>query len=102
MDTTSEIVFGCENLAMNTDEIKNRLRHVWQTDFLNYSIFLIKIFLNYLVVKSKKIARHQYLQFSPDAFVLDEPSSNLDSESSWDLEDIIKKMERIRKNGYYS
>ena len=28
MDTTSEIVFGCENLAMNTDEIKNRLNYV--------------------------------------------------------------------------
>ena len=28
VDTTSEIVFGCENLAMNTDEIKNRWRHV--------------------------------------------------------------------------
>ena len=28
VDTTSEIVFGCENLAMNTDEIKNRLNYV--------------------------------------------------------------------------
>ena len=28
VDTTSEIVFGCENLAMSVDEIKNRLDHV--------------------------------------------------------------------------
>lgn len=33
----------------------------------------------------------------PDLFVLDEPSSNLDSASSWDLENIIKKWKESGK-----
>ena len=41
--------------------------------------------------EKQKIACASVSAVGPDVLVLDEPSSNLDSKSSWDLENIIKK-----------
>ena len=95
VDTTSEIVFGCENLAMNTDEIKNRLRHVVNDFRLQH--LLDKNIFKLSGGEKQKIAGASVSAVFPDIFVLDEPSSNLDSESSWDLEDIIKKWKESGK-----
>ena len=63
VDTTSEIVFGCENLAMNTDEIKNRLNYVVNDFKLQH--LLDKNIFKLSGAKSKKLPEHQYLQFFP-------------------------------------
>lgn len=95
VDTTSEIVFGCENLAMNTDEIKNRLNYVVNDFKLQH--LLDKNIFKLSGGEKQKIAGASVSAVFPDIFVLDEPSSNLDSESSWDLEDIIKKWKESGK-----
>lgn len=89
VDTTSELVFGCENLSMDVDEIKERLESV-VIDFdidnlVDRNIFKLS------GGEKQKIACASVSAVHPDILVLDEPSSNLDSKSSWDLECIIKK-----------
>lgn len=89
VDTTSELVFGCENLSMSVDEIEKRLDSV-VNDF-NISNLVDKNIFKLSGGEKQKIACASVSAVGPDVLVLDEPSSNLDSKSSWDLENIIKK-----------
>ncbi len=89
VDTTSELVFGCENLAIDKDEIERRWEMV-VNDFdlehlLNKNIFELS------GGEKQKIACASVSAVFPDILVLDEPSSNLDSQSTWYLGEIIKK-----------
>lgn len=88
VDTTSELVFGCENLSMSADEIKKRLDDV--VDDFNISDLVDKNIFKLSCGEKQKIACASVSAVCPDILVLDEPSSNLDSKSSWDFEDIIK------------
>ncbi len=89
VDTTGEIVFGCENLAMEVDEIKNRLDNVVE-DFKLHNLLDRSIF-ELSGGEKQKIACASVSAVYPDIFILDEPSSNLDSKSTWDLGQIIRK-----------
>lgn len=89
VDTTSELVFGCENLSMDVDEIKKRLDDVVE-DF-NINDLVDKNIFKLSGGEKQKIACASVSAVCPDILVLDEPSSNLDSRSSWDLENIIRK-----------
>ena len=89
VDTTSEIVFGCENLSMGVDEIKKRFDAVVK-DF-NINNLVDRNIFKLSGGEKQKIACASVSAVSPDILVLDEPSSNLDSNSSWDLENIIGK-----------
>lgn len=89
VDTTSELVFGCENLSMSVDEIKKRLNRV-VSDF-NINNLVDKNIFKLSGGEKQKIACASVSAVDPEVLVLDEPSSNLDSKSSWDLENIIKK-----------
>lgn len=89
VDTTSEIVFGCENLAMDVDEIKKRFNSV--VDEFNIKNLIDKNIFKLSGGEKQKIACASVSAVCPDIFVLDEPSSNLDFRSSWDFENIIKK-----------
>lgn len=89
VDTTSELVFGCENLSMNVDEIKKRLDSV--VDDFNIGKLVDKNIFKLSGGEKQKIACASVSAVYPDILVLDEPSSNLDSKSSWDFEYIIKK-----------
>ncbi len=89
VDTTSELVFGCENLGIERSEIEKRLETV-VNDFdldnlLDKSIFKLS------GGEKQKIACASVSAVFPEILVLDEPSSNLDSQSTWHLEEIIKK-----------
>lgn len=95
VDTTSELVFGCENLSMSVDEIKKRLDRV-VSDF-NISNLVDKNIFKLSGGEKQKIACASVSAVNPDVLVLDEPSSNLDSKSSWDLENIIKKWKEDEK-----
>ena len=89
VDTTSEITFGCENLSVEKSEIETRLEKVVNdfkiTHLLDKNIFKIS------GGEKQKIACASVSAVFPEIFVLDEPSSNLDSKSSWEFEQIIKK-----------
>lgn len=89
VDTTSEIIFGCENLSMPENELKKRLKTV--VDEFNLYKLLDKSIFKISGGEKQKIACASVNAVYPDAFILDEPSSNLDSESSWNLKDIIQK-----------
>lgn len=95
VDTTSELVFGCENLSMSVDEIKKRLDSVVE-DF-NITHLLDKNIFKLSGGEKQKIACASVSAVFPDILVLDEPSSNLDSQSSWDFEEIIKKWKQQGK-----
>lgn len=95
VDTTSELVFGCENLSMSVDEIEKRLDSV-VNDF-NISNLIDKNIFKLSGGEKQKIACASVSAVGPDVMVLDEPSSNLDSKSSWDLENIIKKWKELGK-----
>lgn len=95
VDTTSELVFGCENLSMSVDEIKKRLDSVVK-DF-NITHLLDKNIFKLSGGEKQKIACASVSAVFPDILVLDEPSSNLDSQSSWDFEEIIKKWKQQGK-----
>lgn len=89
VDTTSEVVFGCENLSMPLEDIQNRLNSVVE-DF-QISHLLDKSIFKLSGGEKQKIACASVSAVHPDILILDEPSSNLDSRSSWDLGDIIRK-----------
>ncbi len=89
VDTTSEIIFGCENLSMPENELKKRLKTVVD-EFKLYNL-LDKSIFKISGGEKQKIACASVNAVYPDAFILDEPSSNLDSESSWNLRDILQK-----------
>lgn len=80
VDTTSEIAFGCENLAIDADEINLRIEKTVGAlkieDLLNRSLFALS------GGEKQKIACASVSAMEPDIFVLDEPSSNLDIKSS--------------------
>lgn len=83
VDTTSEIVFGCENLGFEKEEIKKRLDFV--VDEFNLNHLLDKSIFKLSGGEKQKIACASVSAVSPEIIVLDEPSSNLDSLSSWNL-----------------
>ncbi|MEL7609054.1 MAG: energy-coupling factor ABC transporter ATP-binding protein [Bacillota bacterium] len=87
VDTNSELAFGCENQGLPADEIVGRIdqtvSHLRIGDLLERSIFKLS------GGEKQKIACGCVHTASPDIIVLDEPSSNLDVQSTGDLAQII-------------
>ncbi|WP_313131712.1 ABC transporter ATP-binding protein [Anaerocolumna sp.] len=87
VDTTSEITFGCENLGLPEQEIRERkdktIRDFHLQRLLGRSIFHLS------GGEKQKIACAGVSIMYPDIFVLDEPSSNLDAASILELHDIL-------------
>ena len=79
IDTTGEIIFGCENIALPKEETRRRLQSVSETfnleKLLNRSIFELS------GGEKQRIACASIYAVQPDVFVFDEPSSNLDVQS---------------------
>ena len=95
VDTTSELVFGCENLSMDVNVIRQRLDEA--VDEFNIDDLVERNIFKLSGGEKQKIACASVSAVHPDILVLDEPSSNLDSKSSWDLEDIIRKWKEQEK-----
>ena len=87
VDTTSEITFGCENLGMPKEEIKDRLQATIQE--LHLKKLIGRNIFQLSGGEKQKIACAGVSIMKPDIFVLDEPSSNLDAASIMDLRRII-------------
>lgn len=88
VDTTSEIVFGCENMALPVPEMRKRLEETAHSlkleKLLNRSLFALS------GGEKQKIACASADAIHPDIFVLDEPSSNLDISTIEDLIGVIR------------
>lgn len=87
IDTTSELIFGCENLAFTPEKIQKELERVIQE--FNLKHLLDKSIFKLSGGEKQKIACASVSAVYPDIIVLDEPSSNLDSRSTWNLRNII-------------
>jgi len=95
VDTTSEIVFGCENMALPVSEMRKRLEETVHSlkleKLLNRSLFTLS------GGEKQKIACASADAIHPDIFVLDEPSSNLDIATIEDLIGVIRHWQSEKK-----
>ena len=95
VDTTSEIVFGCENMALPVPEMRKRLEETVHSlkleKLLNRSLFALS------GGEKQKIACASADAIHPDIFVLDEPSSNLDIATIEDLIGVIRHWQSEKK-----
>lgn len=87
VDTTSELAFGCENMGLPAVEIEKRISGT-VSDFriealMDRSIFQLS------GGEKQKIACASVSASHPEIFVLDEPSSNLDTAAVEDLRRLI-------------
>ena len=94
IDSTGELVFGCENQGLPKDEIESRLRKTVNDmqlePLLNRNIFELS------GGEKQQIACGSVYAADPSVFVMDEPSSNLDKKAIRRLHEILKKM---KENG---
>ena len=87
LDTTSELAFGCENLGLDADEIAGRvsraIKELELEPLAGRDIFKLS------GGEKQRIACGSISAMSPDIFVLDEPTSNLDAESVERLKNVL-------------
>lgn len=87
VDTTSELVFGCENMALPVPEIMERLAQT--TKALKLESLLGRSLFALSGGEKQKIACASADAIQPDIVVLDEPSSNLDISAIQDLTHVL-------------
>lgn len=87
VDTTSEIAFGCENAGLPEAEIKERISRAAEEihieNLLGRSIFGLS------GGEKQKVACASVSAQQPEVFVLDEPTSNLDTDSIEELKQTL-------------
>ncbi len=88
VDTTSELAFGCENMGMPEQEIHSRISQTVQE--LNIRPLLDRDIFELSGGEKQKIACASVSALSPDVFVLDEPTSNLDVHAIDELKETIR------------
>lgn len=95
VDTTSEVAFGPENHGMSESKIKQRVQQVCNQldieDLMDRSIFSLS------GGEKQKIACGSAAAIDPDIYVLDEPSSNLDSCAVSDLRRLLEILKSCGK-----
>lgn len=95
VDTTNELSFGCENLGMPREEILSRLDRT--VSALRLEKLLDRSIFDLSGGEKQKIACGGVFMMEPQVFVLDEPSSNLDSDSIPDLRSTIAYLKSLGK-----
>lgn len=83
VDTTSEIAFGCENMGLPEQEIRERMKQTVRE--LNMEKLLDRDIFNLSGGEKQKVACASVSALHPEIFVLDEPTSNLDVKAIEDL-----------------
>ena len=88
VDTTSELAFGCENMAIPEAEILSRIERT-------VSVFQIEKLMDRDIFElsggeKQKIACASNHVLGPEIILLDEPSANLDYEAAENLRQIIQ------------
>ncbi|MBW6409617.1 ABC transporter ATP-binding protein [Clostridium weizhouense] len=95
VDTDSEIVFGMENSSYPTDKLKERMNKTVKD--LHIEKLLGRSIFELSGGEKQKIAFASIYAMSPDIYVLDEPSSNLDVDAIEELKTIITKLKKQGK-----
>lgn len=95
IDTTSELAFGCENRAMDREEIKERIdktvRELSLEKLMDRSIFELS------GGEKQQIACGSVHTTEPKVYVLDEPSSNMDVSAIKRLKKILTTLKKEGK-----
>jgi energy-coupling factor transport system ATP-binding protein len=94
-DTTSEIAFGCENLALPRGEIVSRIDETMET--LGIKHLRDRDIFGLSGGEKQLVAIASVYAMRPDIFVFDEPSANLDTSSSIKLAKIILQLKSLGK-----
>jgi energy-coupling factor transport system ATP-binding protein len=91
-DTTAEVAFGCENYGFPREEMISRVEESFNIlnihDLKNRSVF------NLSSGEKQKIAVASVHALKPKFLVLDEPSSNLDIKSTFQLAEILRTLKK--------
>lgn len=94
VDTDSEIAFGIENFSYPPKKLRQRVEKTVEDlqikDLLNRNIFDLS------GGEKQKVAFASVYTMSPDIYVLDEPSSNLDAEA---IDELRERLEFIKNQG---
>lgn len=94
-EVADEIAFGCENYGYSHEEIQNNVyrsaEHMNILDILENSLHS----LSYGMRQKVAIASAEAIQ--PEIYVMDEPSANLDIESTYRFADIIRGLKKQGK-----
>lgn len=92
MDTTAELAFGCENQAMEREEIRSRIEKTIEALSLGHltdrNIFELS------GGEKQQIACGSVYAAGPKVYVLDEPSSNMDVHAIRRLKTILAKLKQ--------
>lgn len=95
VDSTGEVVFGCENMGWPAEKIDRRLAQV--TREWSLAPLLGRNLFHLSGGEKQKIACASVTMYDPEVMVLDEPTSNLDIRSIRMLADIIRAWKRSGK-----
>lgn len=94
VDTTSEIAFGCENMGLSVDIVKKRIEEAVTSlemqNLLERNIFQLS------GGEKQKVACASISAMHPDVIVLDEPTSNLDTDA---IESLKKTLQIWKSKG---
>lgn len=94
-EVAGEIAFGCENYGYSHEEIQNNVyrsaEHMNILDIMENSLHS----LSYGMRQKVAIASAEAIQ--PEIYVMDEPSANLDIESTYRFADIIRGLKKQGK-----
>ena len=87
LDTTSEVAFGCENMGLPEDEIKQRIakvtRELKMENLMGRNIFKLS------GGEKQRVACASVSAMQPKIFVLDEPTSNMDLDAIEELKQTL-------------
>lgn len=87
LDTTSEVAFGCENMGLPEDEIKQRIakvtRELKMENLMGRNIFKLS------GGEKQRVACASVSAMQPEIFVLDEPTSNMDLDAIEELKQTL-------------
>ena len=86
--TDTEIVFACENMGMDRDEILSRFDTT--VDTMHLESLIGRNLFTLSGREKQKIACASVYALQPDVLVLDEPTSNLDIKTIRELENILR------------
>lgn len=95
IDTDGELAFGCENLAMEPDEIRRNVERSVKT--LRLEALTGRSLFELSGGEKQQIACGSVYAANPKVYVLDEPSSNLDAKAISRLKATLRRLKEMGK-----
>ena len=95
LDSSSELVFGMENLGIPTEEMHSRVKKV--AEELEIQALLNRDVFSLSGGEKQLLALASVYAMNPDVYVLDEPTANMDQQSIAHLMRILRKLKRDGK-----